>query len=178
MGKPLWLLLVLAVGTLGPAWGGEPFSIPLYDPVSGRDLPGPGASTPTPTPTVTASQPVPAVTPVPTPVSPGTQPLLRAPDWTEVKTAPGNLHPLGKKSPWMSLLGLGADIPLGTGMARGYAVGFDLDLGTGYRLDDDWSLWANASLGQFSSRDDGLTRHNNFMMIEGAVWAKYRFSRG
>ncbi len=178
---PFW------IGFLGWAvapvvWGGDSFKVPLYDPATHQDIPAPGQPAFTATPTAVFS-PVPTEPPQSslTPVSTRAGSLpgpLSAPQWNEVKTVPGNISTAKKMTPWMSSLGIGLDIPAGAHVQKGYAVGFDLNLGTGYRLNSQWSFWLNLALGQFSSRDDTLTQNNNFMMIEAAFWARYRISEG
>jgi hypothetical protein len=184
MKMPFWMILLGWVVSSG-VWADDSFSVPLYDPITHQDVPAPGQPTFTMTPAVTATPTAtfsPSLAQVTATPSLGTTSSatlstpLNAPQWSEVKTTPRDL-PINKKiSPWMSLLGVGADIPASSNIQKGYAVGFDLDLGTGYRLDDRWSLWINLELGQFTSRNDALTQNNNFLMIEAAFWARYRIT--
>jgi hypothetical protein len=184
MKLPFWIFLLgCAIAPVG-VWAEDGFSIPLYDPMTHQDIAAPGQPTFTATPTATFS-PVPteparsSMTPVSgTSRAASLSTPLSAPQWSEVKTVPGNISMSKKMTPWMSLMGLGLDIPASAHIQKGYALGFDLNLGSGYRLDNQWSLWLNLSLGQFSSRNDTLTQDNNFMMIEAAFWARYRITNG
>jgi hypothetical protein len=168
---------LLAWGFVSAVWAGDSFTVPLYDPVTGQDVPAAGQPTftvtPVDTPTATftpsaTNTPGPSATPV------ASEAPLKAPQWSDVKTVPQDIPVNPKISPWMSLIGLGLDIPGSSHFDQAYALGFDLDLGTGYRLDDQWSLWVNLSLGQFDSKNDTLTQNNNFMIIEAALWLKFR----
>ncbi len=181
---PFWIFLLGWAIAPGGVWAEDSFSVPLYDPVTRQDVPAPGQPAFTATPTATFSPmptepPQSSLTPVSTTSGAVSFPApLSAPQWNEVKTVPGNISMGKKMTPWMSLLGIGLDIPASAHIQKAYALGFDLNLGTGYRLDSQWSLWLNLALGQFSSRNDTLTQNNNFMMIEAAFWARYRILGG
>ena len=124
---------------------------------------GTPTSTPTPVPTPDPSSPTPTRTP------------LLAPDWapTSVGTEPGS--PERKKpSPWMSLTGIGMGFPLSPNLGRAYSPGFYINLGTGLRVTDQFSLWISLDLDTFNSSNDSLTGSNNFTLIDAAFWARYR----
>ena len=80
-----------------------------------------------------------------------------------------------KPSPWMSSMGLGVGLPLSENLGQAYTMGFNADLGSGLKITNAFSLWLDFDLDLYTSKNDGLTHNNNYTMIEGALWARYRF---
>ncbi|HVM33379.1 MAG TPA: hypothetical protein VMU88_09620 [bacterium] len=172
---PFWILAAVLLASRVCAKDG--FDVPLYDPATHRDILPSGEATVAPTATL---PPAITATPGPSPASPPsalkTPAIPAAPQWAQVKTVPKDVLVNPKLSPWMSSLGIGVGIPAGAEFPKAYGLGFDLQLGSGYRLDDHWSLWLDFSLGQFGSRNDTLSQNNNFMMVEAALGLKYRLT--
>jgi hypothetical protein len=79
-----------------------------------------------------------------------------------------------KPSPYMSSAGLGIGLPLSEHARTAYTMGIDMDLGSGYKVSDNLSLWLDINLDFLNSQNDNLTNGNNFTIIEAAFWARYR----
>ncbi len=121
--------------------------------------------------------PVPLASPVPTlskaapPPSP-VPPLLSVP--AGLKPAEITVPYSKKKSPWLSMTGVGIGIPLSPRLASAYTNAFNLNLGTGIRLSTQWTFWLDLSLALYGSKNDPLTGGNNLNLINAALWARYR----
>ncbi len=133
--------------------------------------------TPTLTSTITpaaaltpdSSSPAPSFTPTP----------MVAPTWAPQAVGPVSetLKPK-KPSRWISSAALGVGLPLSPNIQTAYTSGFDADLGSGYRVTDNFSIWLDLNLDLFGSKNDTLTNGNNFTLIEAAFWARYRIFNG
>ncbi len=160
----LWILFVLA-----------PAGYALADnaPSAGK-VPGPKASaTPTPIPG-SANKAQATFTPTPASPTPTRTPFL-APTWAPSSAGIGP-SPLEHKSPsaWMTSTGLGIGIPISVHLQKGYSTGFNVAIGSGYKLTEQFSIWLNLGLNLYSSKDDTHTHGNNYTLIEGALSARYR----
>ncbi len=138
----------------------------LVAPLAASGVPSP---TPTSSPVQTAP-PTPVFTPWPT-----STPLV-APTWAPMSAGavPEAMKPK-KPSPWLSSIGLGAGVPLSGNLQTAYSAGFHAGLGTGLKVTDQISLWANFDLGLYNSRNDALTKNSDFTFIEGVLGLRYRF---
>jgi Outer membrane protein beta-barrel domain len=148
----------LAVGTSSPGMG-----------------PSPGSSwTPTPTPDSTKGIQA-TFTPTPASPTPTRTPFL-APTWApeSAGTGPSPLEPK-KPSFWMTTTGIGIGIPASTHLQQAYSTGFNIAIGSGYKLTEQLSLWLDLGLNLYNSKNDSLTNGNNYTLIEGAFWIRYRF---
>ena len=127
-----------------------------------------GTPTPTVTPTVTATVTM-TYTPWPT-----NTPIL-APTWAPESAGPVP-EEMKKKQPsnFMSSAGLGIGFPQSSNLQTAFGTAFNADLGTGYKLSSQFSLWLDLNLNLFNSRDNNLTHGNNFTIIEAVLWARYR----
>ena len=79
-----------------------------------------------------------------------------------------------KPSPWLSSIGLGLGIPLSNQLQSTYSAGFNAGLGSGLKIDDQFSVWLNFNLGLYNSRNNQATHDNDFSLIEAAFCARYR----
>lgn len=79
-----------------------------------------------------------------------------------------------KPSPYMSSAGLGIGVPLSGHTRSAYTTGFDVDLGSGYKVSDNLSFWLDINLDLLNSQNNNATQGNNFTIIEAAFWARYR----
>ncbi len=126
--------------------------------------PTPLALTPTATPTQTAT-----ITPRPT-----NTPIL-APTWAPESAGPIPEQMKKKKSSeFMSSAGLGIGLPQSPNLRAAFGTGFNADLGTGYKVTSQFSIWLDLDLDLFDSKNDNLTHGNNFTIIEAVFWARYR----
>ncbi len=127
------------------------------------------AETKTATPTVTDTPVVlssPTITPTP----------IRAPRWAPSAAGPVPAEAQAKgKSPWMSSIGLGVGLPVSPHLEQAYTLGFNVNLGAGYKVNDAFSVWLDVALDLFSSKNDVLTQDNKFTLINASLWVKYRF---
>ncbi len=106
---------------------------------------------------------------------PTNTPIL-APTWAPESSGPVPEQMKKKKpSDFMSSAGLGIGIPESHGLQTAYGTGFNADLGTGYKVTDQFSLWLDLDLDLFNSKNDSLTNNSNFTVIEAVLWARYRF---
>lgn len=131
------------------------------------------AQKPTPTPVHSLAAPpvsTPAALPTPKPA-----PIV-APTWAPEKAGNFPDKPVPPKaSPWISSIGLGIGIPMSKNINKAYAPGFNFDLGSAYKITSQFSLWFDLDVDLYSSKNNTLTRGNNYTMIEAAFWARYRF---
>jgi hypothetical protein len=128
-----------------------------------------GTSTLTNTPTITPTG-TSTFTPLPT-----NTPIL-APTWAPESAGPVPKEMQKKKSSnFMSSAGLGIGLSRSPHLRTAYGTGFYADLGTGYRVTDQFSLWLDLNLDLFDSKNDQLTNGNNFTIVEAVFWARYRF---
>lgn len=102
-----------------------------------------------------------------------------APTWAP-QTAGSVPEALKSKKPsrWMSLTALGVGVPLSRNIQTAYSSGFNADLGSGYKVSDNFSIWLDIDLDLFGSKNDSLTQSNNFTLIEAALWARCRILDG
>lgn len=116
-------------------------------------------------------------TAIPTPMP--TSPPMVAPTWAP-QTAGSVPEALKSKKPsrWMSLTALGVGVPLSRNIQTAYSSGFNADLGSGYKVSDNFSIWLDIDLDLFGSKNDSLTQSNNFTLIEAALWARCRILDG
>jgi hypothetical protein len=112
----------------------------------------------------------PAALPTPNPA-----PIV-APTWAPEKAGnfPDNPAP-HKSSPWMSSIGLGIGIPMSRNLNKAYAPGFNFNLGSGYKITGQFSLWFDLNVALYSSKSNTLTGGNNYTMIGATFLARYRF---
>ena len=132
----------------------------------------------TPTATLDSTK-GPQVTFSPTPSSPTpTRTPFFAPTWApeSAGTGPSPLEPK-KPSPWMTTTGLGISIPASGKLQQAYSNGFYFAIGSGYKLTEQFSVWLDLALNLYNSKNDSLTHGNNYTLIEGAFWARYRILR-
>lgn len=143
--KGLWIFIGLIVSSA--AWAGE------------TDVPSPAA---TPVAAVGGATLTPSPTPVLISAPPGLKPA-------EIAT------PYPKKpSPWLSLTGIGVGLPLSPNLKSAYSTAFNLDLGAGYLVSRQLSLWLDVALALYDSKNDSLTQGNNFTLIDAALWTRFR----
>lgn len=72
------------------------------------------------------------------------------------------------------MTGLGVGIPLSPHLTSAYSAAFNLNLGAGVRVSDQWTFWLDVALALYGSKNDHLTQGNNFNLINAALWARYR----
>lgn len=100
---------------------------------------------------------------------------LRAPQWAPSEAGFESAQSVTKKpSPWMSLTGIGIGLPISSNLGNAYSLGFNVELGVGYKVTDQISLWIDVDLDLFNSKNNALTGGNNFTLAEAAFWVKYR----
>jgi hypothetical protein len=106
--------------------------------------------------------------------TPTTTPI-RAPQWAPSEAGIGSASITSRKpSPWMSLTGIGIGLPISSNLGKAYSLGFNVELGAGYKVTDQFSLWIDVDLDLLNSKNDVLTNNNNFTLGEAAFWVKYR----
>lgn len=74
----------------------------------------------------------------------------------------------------MSLTGLGVAIPASANFKSAYDVGFGVDLGTGYRLSNQFSLWLDLGLTAYGSYINTATVDISYTIIDAALLARYQ----
>lgn len=75
---------------------------------------------------------------------------------------------------WVSLISVGAGVPISPKLQEAYSTSFHLGLGLGWRASSHLSLWLDFTLDQFNSKNSQLTNDNNYMLITFASLALYR----
>ena len=83
-----------------------------------------------------------------------------------------------KQGVWLSLISVGAGIPLSSHLQEAYSTAFHLGLGMGLKVSDPLSLWIDFNLDQFNNKNAGLTNNNNYMLIGLAGIVRYRILTG
>lgn len=123
---------------------------------------------------------LPTVAPSPGTSSPGLPPpkpaAIVAPAWAPEAAGPVSPREAARKkaSPWLSQIGLGVGVPLSRGLGSAYASAFQVDLGSGLKVSDAFSIWLDLNLGFYNSKNDALTGGNNYTLIEAAFWGRFR----
>jgi hypothetical protein len=78
----------------------------------------------------------------------------------------------------MSLEDLGVGIPSSGNLRSAYGAAFNADVGTGYKLSDQLSLWFDVGLDTFGANNSTPSGTSNFTMINASFSMKYRFLTG
>jgi hypothetical protein len=78
---------------------------------------------------------------------------------------------------WLSLISIGAGVPLSPKIQEAYSAPFHLGLGLGWRASNHFSIWLDFTLDQFNNKNSQLTNDNNYMLIVFAGLVRYRLLR-